>query len=181
MLATWSPIYSSPIARPVARRTAWLTGFSPWLPVQWESRWEESAKNSLWQILRVVDARSYLQCSLAQRTDQSPAIHAHGSSVRTCRARATAVLCYCEGSTATHENFHLTSSFHFILFSIISHSYLLIHPIRLQLIHSCSSFQTASFVFLGTPVVFPLVCPPERNTLHLELVPAWFMIHTGGD
>lgn len=34
------------------------------------SRWEESGKNSLWQIFRAGDAHSYLQYRLAQRTEQ---------------------------------------------------------------------------------------------------------------
>lgn len=66
-LATWSPIYSL-FARPVAGRPLdWQVS----LHGQWETRWEESAKNSLWQIFRVVDASSYLQYRFAQRTEQS--------------------------------------------------------------------------------------------------------------
>lgn len=101
--------------------TAWLTGFSPRLPVQWESRWEESAKNSLWQIFCVVDARSYLQYSFAQRTEESPAIHAHGSSVRTRRARAAAVLCYCRGfhSDPWELSFDFIVSFYFYFQSLV--------------------------------------------------------------
>lgn len=66
-LATWSPIYSL-IARPVAGQPLdWQASFLD----QWETRWEESAKNSLWQIFRVVDASCYLQYRIAQRTEQS--------------------------------------------------------------------------------------------------------------
>lgn len=121
-------------------------------------------------------------CSTESRRERSsPAIHAHSISIRTCRVRAAAVLCYCAGSTATHENFHLTSSFHFILFlfSTISHSYFLFYLFassnRLQLFHSCLNHFGNSGGF--SPRL------PERNTSYLELVtlPAWLVIHTPRD
>lgn len=143
------------------------------------SRWEESGKNSLWQIFRAVVAYSYLQYRLAHRTEQfhdSRAQHfnpdLYGSS-RSC----SLLQCGFHGDP-WELSFDFIFPFYFIFNSFTIFIFLR-HPIACKYLILAHLFQTASFV-LGTHSLVRLNGIP-RDEFCLELVPAWLLIHAGGN